>query len=166
LGEANMKELVQIGVFERRLDAEQAMSSLLKAGFRHHQLGLAERRPDQAGGLVVDELTWVKAGARTAAMAGLAGTATGLLAVLGFPGFPVAVAVAMGSLFGAIVGAVLGAIAHMGVPDAEAQRCGREVAVGSTLLLIKAGPREKEARSILARNRAQNIKEDIAAVAA
>jgi hypothetical protein len=163
-----------VGVFRNRLEADQAIDDLHLAGFREDQIGFAWRKGDAPEGTTVSGDDTRKPGeglAAGAVVGGLIGAAAallipgvgpvvsgGILATTFGAGATAAGAAAAGAAVGATAGGLIGALTGMGVPDDEASYYDREFQQGRILVTVKADGRYDEARSILLRHGAYDIR--------
>ena len=147
-----------VGVFHDREQARHAVSQLRRAGFRDDQIGVIARdasdRTEVAGdatGNHAEEgaIAGVAAGAGVGALWGL-GIAAGLLPGIGpvIAGGTLA-AIMASAATGAAAAGIAGGLIGAGIPEEEAQGYEREFHAGRTLVTVKAGGREAEARGIL-----------------
>lgn len=147
------------GSFDDPARARTAVDELLRAGFRHDQLGWVHKNPGGAAPTVtMADDTAPEEGATVGAVAG--GTLGGLLgAVLALTtpltGPLLAAGVLAGLLSGATIGitggGLLGALLGLGFSQEEADTLQREVQAGRTLVTVKAEGRHVEAAAILSR---------------
>jgi len=151
-----------VGVFEDRRKADDAVSELMKAGFRKDQIGVAMRDADaRAGSDATDATDDSHAG--TGAVAGaVTGLGLGALAGLGvLAGVIPAIgpAIAAGTLgvvlsnaaAGAGIAGLVGALIGAGVPEHEARYYHQEFEAGRTIVTVHADGRADEAMAILRR---------------
>jgi uncharacterized protein (TIGR02271 family) len=159
-----------VGVFEDRQKANQAVSDLLKAGFRQDQIGVAMRHAEAEG----DERTTTTAdasdshagsGAITGALTGLGLGALAGLGVLAGVIPVVGPAIAAGTLgvilsnaaAGAGIAGVAGALIGAGVPEHEANYYDKEFEAGRTIVTVKADGQTDKATAILRRYGAYDV---------
>lgn len=154
-----MQPRTVVGVFDDRVDAEQALRALKDAGFEPDQVSVAmlqTPRPEaeEPHAFHVDETTGILAGG---ALGGLAGWLIGATAVA-VPG--IGALLAAGALVGAVGGAGIGAaagglIGHLidqGLSQEEARYYHERVRHGAALLTVHAdGSRADEAHAIMHR---------------
>ena len=154
-----MQPRMVVGVFDDRVDAEEALQTLRDAGFEPDQISIAmlqvprpEHDPPQ--GFHVDETTGILAGG---ALGGLAGWLIGATAVA-VPGL--GALLAAGALVGALGGAGIGAatggiIGHLvdeGLTHEEAGYYHERVRHGAALMTVRAeGSRADEAHALMHR---------------
>jgi hypothetical protein len=154
---AQMKDAVVVATFHSHTEAQQAVQSLLNAGFTEDQIGIAAHDPD---GTYTDHTDGSKAGegAALGATAGLgAGALWGLGIVAGaLPAIgPViaggALAAVVASAAGtAVAGGLIGALLGLGIPEEEAQYYENEFKQGRTIVTVRtSGESAEEARRIL-----------------
>jgi hypothetical protein len=156
-----------VGVFHERRQAENAIEELSRAGFRHHQIGIAARTghglerleypqalpPHAAGGATAGVLT----GGALGTLAGVA-VAAGIIPGLG----PIVAGGILGGLLvsaavGAAAGGVVGALIGLGIPEEEAEYYESEFHAGRTIVMVKTHGRYSEAVSILRRCGAYDV---------
>jgi len=148
--------VVVVGIFEDRYQAEQAVDELEQAGFSHHDVGFAIRGQVE-GGMITDALgTKDGHGAVTGAAAGaVAGGVLGALASLVIPPLgPVLIggmlATALGFAgAGAAVGGIMGAMTGLGVSQEEALYYEEEFKSGKAIVTCKAGEFADKAVAII-----------------
>jgi len=157
-----------VGVFEDRQHANQAVSELLKAGFRQEQIGVAMRHAEG------DDRTTTTADASdshagSGAIAGaLTGLGLGALAGLGVLAGVIPVvgpAIAAGTLgvivsnaaAGAGIVGVAGALIGAGVPEHEAKYYDKEFEAGRTIVTVTADGQADKATAILRRHGAYDV---------
>ncbi len=162
--------LTVVGVFQSRLDADEAIDELRVAGFTPSQIGVVTR-DEQASRLPanVDEdianrpKDWDRSESNVeegAAMGAVAGAGIGGLIGLGIisnliPGIGPAIfagtmgAVLSNALGGAAVAGLAGALIGMGVPEHEARFYENEINSGRTVVTVDPDGRVDEARAIL-----------------
>jgi uncharacterized membrane protein len=151
------REKVVVGVFDDRVDAEEALRALKAAGFEPDQISavmLQTPHPEveERHGRHIDETTGILAGG---ALGGLAGWLIGATAVA-VPGL--GALLAAGALVGALGGAGIGAAAggiighfiDLGLSREEAQYYHERVRHGAALLTVHAqDSRVDEAQTIM-----------------
>jgi hypothetical protein len=161
----------QVGIFDTREGARQALQALHSAGFSddrltmvvHHEahedpeitdldadkVALVTRETQEERGLgigvVIGALIGAAIGIGLAAIPnGLAGLTGTLMSVAGIAG------VVAGLIFGAVGGAVVGTVVGMEFPDEEARRCYLgELKIGHALVGVRTDNRVAEAWDIL-----------------
>jgi len=147
-----------IGVFEDRLEAENALRDLEAAGFSSDQLGFAIRGSDAVrGGMITDaQGTKDAKGAITGAAIGAAvGGLLAAAATLLIPGVGPVIAggllttVLGGAAAGTAVGGILGAMSGLEVSEEEAKYYEKHFSEGKALVAVKPGVRANEAAAIL-----------------
>ncbi len=166
-----------VGVFEDRVDADKAVSQLLKAGFRQDQIGVAMRHDgdvaDKSGTADSKEPhTHATSGAMTGALTGLGLGALAGLGVLAGVIPVVGPAIAAGTLgvilsnaaAGAGLAGLAGALIGAGLPEHEAKYYHSEFEAGKTIVTVHAAGRYDEATSILRRNNAYDMSSSPAGV--
>ncbi len=154
-----------VGVFTNRVQAEDAIAELRRAGFRDSQIGLVARtvdgdvqRTDGNGETMAGEgaVAGAVAGAGIGGLVGL-GVISGVIPVIG----PAIAAGTLGviltnALGGAAIAGIVGALVGLGVPEDDAQYYESEVKGGRYLVTVEAAERYNEAWSILDRFGAYN----------
>src|SRR5437588_4004977 len=162
---ATTRRKVAVGVFEDATRAQQAVSELIKAGFKEDQVGVVAHDP-AAKKKTKARVAKKDAGAKAAegAAAGLAaGAGVGALWALGIAAgmLPAIGPVIAGGLLasvlasaagGAAVAGLAGALIGLGIPEEEARYYEEEFKAGRTIVTVKAGTRYQEARDILHRH--------------
>ena len=150
-----------VGVFEDRRHADKAVSSLLSAGFRQDQIGVAMRHDDAidtpVAGAESATHTHAGAGAITGVLTGLGLGALAGLGVLAGVIPVVGPAIAAGTLgvilsnaaAGAGIAGLVGALVGAGVPEHEAKYYHEEFEAGRAIVTVKADGRCDEASNIL-----------------
>jgi len=164
-----------VGVFEDRQHANEAVSELLRAGFRQDQIGVAMRHTEGAFAETAKGDEGSHAG--TGAVAGvLAGLGLGALAGLGVLSGVIPVvgpAIAAGTLgvvlsnaaAGAGLAGLVGALIGAGIPEEEAKYYHQEFEAGRTIVTVTANNRADEATAILRRHGAYDMSNRSASVA-
>ncbi|MFO0958881.1 MAG: YsnF/AvaK domain-containing protein [Isosphaeraceae bacterium] len=162
------KHSTVIGVFEDRASADQAVSDLMRAGFRQDQIGVAlrntEYRADDAAG-PEDEGSQAGSGAIAGALTGLGLGALAGLGVLAGVIPVVGPAIAAGTLgvvlsnaaAGAGIAGLVGALIGAGIPEEEAEFYHSEFEAGRTIVTVHADGRAEEAMGILRRHGAYDV---------
>ena len=152
-----------VGVFEDRQRADQAVSELLKNGFRQDQIGVAMRHSEgEVGSSTTTDADDSNAGSGAVAGA-LTGLGLGALAGLGVLAGVIPVvgpAIAGGTLgvilsnaaAGAGIAGIAGALVGAGVPEHEAKYYHDEFEAGRTIVTVTADGRADEAMAILRRH--------------
>jgi hypothetical protein len=156
---------VAVGVFPERTLADRAVDELVRAGFRHDQIGVVapgEKAGTKAKGAPSGE--HALAGAATGAAAGAAagglvglGILAGVIPVLGpvIAGGTLAVILA-NAAGGAAIAGVVGGLVGLGIPEDEAKTYESDLRNGRTLITVKAANRYDEACTVLRRLGATN----------
>lgn len=152
-----------VGVFEDRHKADQAVSELLKAGFRQDQIGVAVRHAEGETRATTATADAEGSHAGTGALAGaLTGLGLGTLAGMGVLSGVIPVvgpAIAAGTLgvilsnaaAGAGITGLIGALIGAGIPEHEAKYYHKEFEAGRTIVTVKADGRADDATAILRR---------------
>lgn len=146
-----------IGVFDDQSHAVRAVEGLHQSGFGHEQVSLLARErvaaaPDRA---TVDLQETAGTSAIVGAVAGGAlGLAAGAVAAAVLPGIGPFVmggllATAGGGALGAAFGAYAGPFVALGLNEDIAQHYARHVESGRTVVVVRAGERQDQARQIL-----------------
>jgi Heat induced stress protein YflT len=150
-----------VGVFENRLQAEQAIDELHHAGFADNQIGYALRGEHSEKGLEPPHEETRNEAATGAISGGIFGAIVGALAALLLPGIGpvlaggILVAALGGAAIGAAAGGVLGALMDLGVTEEEARYYENEFKNGRTIVAVLTGEdreRANQAREILHRH--------------
>ena len=157
-----------VGVFEDRQKANEAVSDLLRAGFRQDQIGVAMRHAEgEIGTTTTGDADDSHAG--SGALAGaLTGLGLGALAGMGVLAGMIPVvgpAIAAGTLgvivsnaaVGAGIVGLVGALVGAGVPEHEAKYYDQEFEAGRTIVTVTADSRVDEAMAILRRHGAYDM---------
>lgn len=153
-----------VGVFEDQAKADQAISDLIKAGFREDQIGVVMRHEEEGftgTGDTDTADTGSHAGSGLAAGA-VAGLGIGALAGVGVLAGVIPVigpAIAAGTLgvilsnaaAGAGIAGLIGALVGAGIPEEEAQYYNEEFEAGRTIVTVDANGRASEATDIMRR---------------
>lgn len=164
-----------VGVFENRADAQRAVESLHRDGFREDQIGFAARDEHNTS---VDEgfdesQSLVEEGAFTGIIAGAGigglwaiGIAVGVLPVVGPVIAGGLLATVLASAVGtAAVGGIVGALIGMGLSEEEAHYYSGEFSAGRTLVTVLPGERYEEAALIISRNNGYDVNRRFASAA-
>ena len=153
---ATIERSTVVGVFIDRVQAEQAINELRRAGFSDDQIGfILHGNPTEEGKTGSDAGTGVAAGAVSG---GVIGGVLGAAAALLIPGFGPAIAGGIlaatlgGAAIGAAAGGIMGALTGLGVPEEEARYYQSEFEAGRTIVTVKAANRYQEALDILRSN--------------
>jgi hypothetical protein len=140
------KNTAVFGIYRDRVGVENAIDSLLAAGFRSEDISVLF--PENAGNkdLKAKKDTKAPEGATTgAATGGVLGGTLGLLAGIGTLAIPgVGPFIAAGPIMGALagigvggtVGGIIGALVGMGIPEYEAKRYEGRIREGGILLSV------------------------------
>lgn len=157
----NTNPAAVVGVFDDYRQAEQAIQELRRSGFRDDEIGILSRTTHMSETGIVNDPThsrWEEGAGIGAAAGAITGTGLGLAVAAGLiPGVgPVIVGGALAALLasagaGAAVGTVLGALIGLGIPEEESQFYESEFKAGRTLVTVRAGSRNEDARPILTR---------------
>lgn len=162
-----------VGLFQNRLEAEDAIRDLKSAGFTNEQIGVATRdqseqgedrtkageSEEELGQVVEDTASGMAEGAAVGALTGgVVGGLVGLIGSLLVPGLgPVVVggvlaSTLMGMGIGAATGGLIGALVGMGVPEEEARYFDAGFRQGGTLVTVNAGDATPDALAIFQRH--------------
>jgi len=157
-----------VGLFHERRNAEAAIADLERAGFSSDQIGFASHGDStmasgRAGDANVTTDTGPGSGALSGAMTGgVIGGVLGALASLAIPGVgpvvaagilgPILGGAAAGAGLGAAGGGLIGGLATTGVSEDDARYYDEQFRSGRSLVTVKAGDREAEARAIIQRH--------------
>jgi hypothetical protein len=163
-----------VGVFEDRLQADEAIAELHEAGFDQSQIGVAMRHAESAEGVEAPEYdSHATTGALTGAVTGLGLGALAGLGVLAGVVPVVGPAIAAGTLgvilsnaaAGAGVAGLLGALVAAGLSQREANYYQGEFEAGRAIVTVNAGSKPDQATSILRRCGAYDMTSRSAATA-
>ena len=154
-------------LFDSYADATAAVRDLEAAGFKHDDISLVARSPDEAGTTEATGETGAATGGGTGATLGtLVGGGAGLLAGIGALAIPgVGPLVAAGWLVAAITGAgvgaaaggLLGALTQAGIGEEQAEVYAEGVRRGGNLVTLRTDEsRAAEAEAIMQRHNAQD----------
>jgi len=157
-----------VGVFEDRHHADQAVSELMKAGFRRDQIGVVMRHAEGETGATATTDAGDSHAASGAVTGALTGLGLGALAGLGVLAGVIPVvgpAIAGGTLgiilsnaaAGAGIAGLTGALIGAGVPEHEAKYYHEEFEAGRTIVTVTADGRADEAMVILRRHGAYDM---------
>jgi hypothetical protein len=151
-----------VGVFDKRINADQAIDALSQAGFRNEEIGLVTR--DDQGKPVVQKKGEVETNAGKGASVGLvAGAGIGGLVGLGVLAGVIPVigpAIAAGTLAtilsnaagGAAIAGLSGALIGWGIPEKHAKFYDGQLHAGRVIVTVHAGDRCEVAQTILERH--------------
>src|SRR6476469_7722634 len=163
------KNTAAFGLYKSRAQAESAVDTLLKAGFRSDDISVLLPNQQSSEEFAHEKNTKTPEGATTGAAAGGAlGGTLGLLAGIGALAIPglgpfIAAGPIMGALAGVGVGAatggIVGALVGMGIPEYEAKRYEGRVKDGGVLLSVHCDTSDevKRAKTLLEETGAQDI---------
>jgi len=154
----NRQPLTVVGVFEDRNHADEAVSELMKVGFRTDQIGVAMRHDKGvADGVTEQPDSHAGSGAVTGAVTGLGlgalaglGVLSGVIPVVG----PAIAAGTLGIILsnaaaGAGIAGLAGALIGAGISHEDARYYQNEFEAGRTIVTVHADGRQGEAVSIL-----------------
>jgi hypothetical protein len=157
----NSNPAAVVGVFDDYRQAEEAIRELRRAGFRDDEIGILSRTVQTSETGIVNDPThscWEEGAGIGAAAGAVTGTGLGLAVAAGLiPGVGQAImggalaALLASAGAGAAVGTVLGALIGLGIPEEESQFYESEFKAGRTLVTVRAGSRNEDARRILNR---------------
>jgi len=150
-----------VGVFADRINADQAVAELRRAGFGDNQIGIALRQEE---GVVETQKagesgTYAEEGATAGMLTGLGlgalaglGVLSGVIPIIG----PAIAGGTLGVLLsnaaaGAAAAGLAGALIGAGIPEEEADYYHREFEAGRTIVTVHAADRADEAAAILRR---------------
>lgn len=149
-----------MGVFERREQAEKAVSALREQGFSEAEVSVVGRKDGQAGngGRGADG---PNLGRGTTWGAGV-GAATGILATAGALAIPgIGPLVALGplgaALGGAATGGVAGALVDWGIPETRGRKVEEDIKQGRFVALVDADGKADRAVEVLKNNGAKDV---------
>ncbi len=163
------KNTAAFGIYKSRAQAEQAVDTLVQAGFSNADVSVL--LPDQQSSkeFAHEKNTKAPEGATTgAASGGALGGTLGLLAGIGALAIPgVGPLIAAGPIVGALagmgvggaVGGLVGALIGMGIPEYEAKRYEGRVKDGGILLSVHCNTSEEvsRAKEILTQTGAEDV---------
>lgn len=164
-----------VGVFEDRLQANQAVTELHEAGFTDKQIGVALKHAESDGDIAATGTdSHAGSGALTGALTGLGLGALAGLGVLAGVVPVVGPAIAAGTLgvilsnaaAGAGIVGLVGALVGAGIPEHEAKYYHDEFEAGRAIVTVNVGSRSDEAAAILRRNGAYDMSSRAAAAVA
>src|SRR5947209_1496814 len=160
---ATIERSTVVGVFTGRLQAEQAINELRRAGFSDDQIGFILRGNPVGESTEGETGSDPGAGAAAGAVSGgVIGGVLGAAASLLIPGLGPAIAGGIlaatlgGAAIGAAAGGIIGALTDIGVPEEEARYYQGEFEAGRVIVTVRADGREQEARDILRQNGARD----------
>jgi hypothetical protein len=149
------------GLFPDRAAAEQAIVDLKDAGFEPSRIGVLLRDRDDAIMMARENDIPSTEGAITGGLLG--GSLGAILAAVGaltIPGVgPFISGGVLVTLIGGTAGWLVGGLATLGIPKEEAAYYEREVEQGRALVTVDAGDRIDEARSIMLRDGAEDLRD-------
>ena len=148
-----------VGLFDRTLEAEDAIDELQKSGISRDQISIIAKETSAASD---QQTASASAGAGAGAViGGIAGLVAGLgaLAIPGLgpiiAGGPLAMAIGSAGV-GAAAGGIIGALTGMNIPESDANYYAEGVRNGRALVLVRAeGIEAEHARDILNQSGAQ-----------
>lgn len=148
------------GLFPTREAALQAVQDLQQAGFDSSTIGTLMPDTTQSGKTVYQH---GNQSTETAVAGGIVGGTTGaVLAAIGavfIPGVgPFISGGILASLLGGAAGWLVGGLAGLGIPKEEAEYYESRVHQGSSLVTVDADGREEEARELLLRDGAEDLR--------
>jgi len=146
-----------IGVFENKVNAQDAIQKLKDVGFNEAHIGIAAPVKD-------DSAIFTDASAESAGVGAAAGLGAGALWGLGvvagvLPGIGPAIAggalaaILSSAAVGAGTAGLVGALIGLGFSDVDAQHVDSQIKAGRIVVSVKAGDRADAAREILERFR-------------
>lgn len=148
------------GLFPDRQSAEQAIVDLKTAGFDASKMGIVLRDHDASIAVAREQGIPSTEGAVTG---GLIGGSLGAILVavgaLAIPGVgPFISGGVLATLIGGTAGWLVGGLATLGIPEDEARYYEGEVQQGRALVTVDAGGRDEEARAIMLRDGAEDLR--------
>jgi len=150
-----------VGVFADRSSAERAVEDLKAAGFDPARIGVVMQDKGAAQEVATEHGTAAGQGAVAGGLFGGALgailAATGALVVPGI-GPVIAGGILATAIAGAAVGGLVGALVGLGIPKEEAEYYQGRVQQGSVLVTVDAQGRDGEARQILLRDGAEDLR--------
>jgi Heat induced stress protein YflT len=158
----------EAGLFPDRGSAENAIRALQDGGFNAERIGIVMRdqreRSVAADEAVVSTATGAVTGGVVGGTLGAILAATGALVIPGIGPF-ISGGILATALVGGVAGWLVGGLVALGIPREEAEYYQGQVEQGRVLVTVDAMGREEEARTILLRNGAANLRETSAAAA-
>lgn len=163
------KKTAVFGLYEGSMAAEQAVDTLVKAGFTHNAISVLLPDNQSTKDFAHEKHTKAPEGTTTGVTAGgLVGGTLGLLAGIGMLAIPgVGPFIAAGPIMGALaglgvggaVGGLIGALVGMGIPEYEAKRYEGRLKEGGVLLSVHCdtGDQITRAKGILTGTGATDI---------
>jgi hypothetical protein len=157
-----------IGLFTQRLDAENALEELKKAGIPKGDISVVAPEGVMGKTMGPQEKTGGAMGAvGGAAVGGLGGLLAGIGAIV-IPGIGPVIAIgtiaaalastAVGAAIGAVAGGLVGVLVGLGLPESEARAYAEGVKSGGILVVVEAGPEKAiVASSIMQRMHARTV---------
>jgi len=150
------------GLFDDRSGAEAAVSDLTATGFDPARIGVVMRDKQEMKEVAEEHGTRSTEGAVTGGIIG--GSAGAILAAVGalvIPGIGpfISGGILATAVAGGAAGWLVGGLAGLGIPKEEAEYYEGEVQQGRALVTVDAQGREGEARAILLRNGAHDLKD-------
>ncbi len=150
------------GLFDDRSGAEAAVNDLTAAGFDPARIGVVMRDKQETKEIAEEHGTRSTEGAVTGGIIG--GSAGAILAAVGalvIPGIGpfISGGILATAVAGGAAGWLVGGLAGLGIPKEEAEYYEGEVQQGRALVTVDAQGREGEARAILLRNGAHDLKD-------
>jgi hypothetical protein len=152
----------EAGLFPDRGSAENAIRALQDGGFNAERIGIVMRdqreRSVAADEAVVSTATGALTGGVVGGTLGAILAATGALVIPGIGPF-ISGGILATALVGGVAGWLVGGLVALGIPREEAEYYQGQVEQGRVLVTVDAMGREEEARTILLRNGAANLRE-------
>ncbi len=150
------------GLFDDRSGAEAAVNDLTAAGFDPARIGVVMRDKQEMKEVAEEHGTRSTEGAVTGGIIG--GSAGAILAAVGalvIPGIGpfISGGILATAVAGGAAGWLVGGLAGLGIPKEEAEYYEGEVQQGRALVTVDAQGRESEARAVLLRNGAHDLKD-------
>jgi len=151
-----------VGLFDERTSAEAAVQDLTAAGFDPARIGVVMKDKQEMKEVAEEHGTRSTEGAVTGGLLG--GSAGAILAAVGalvIPGIGpfISGGILATAVAGGAAGWLVGGLAGLGVPKEEAEYYEGEVQQGRALVTVDAQDRESEARALLLRNGAHDLKD-------
>lgn len=150
------------GVFQDRNTAERAIEDLKANGFPQDHISFVMRDRSETRDVVAEQGVNSTAGAVTGGLIG--GTAGAIVAATGafvIPGIGpfISGGILATSLVGGAAGWLVGGLLGLGIPREEAEYYEGRLKEGGALVVVDAQGRDREARQILMRNGAEDLRE-------
>lgn len=150
--------IVVVGSFDDRYQAEVAVDELVQSGFAHHDVGFAIRGHDATDGGMITDATGTKDGTGAVAGAATGAVAGGIVGVIASLIIPPLGPVIIGGMLatavgfagaGAAVGGIIGAMKGLGVSHEEALYYDEQFKAGKAIVTVNTGEFADKAVAII-----------------